>query len=131
MALTDPTPRLGTSDLMPRSRWHGARMTLDEFLALPEEKPYLEWDNGVALQKDMPRERRETSDFVPPEADHGSLQTEIAVQLDRVSRESRLGKVFTETRIITPALASSSLPPSGAKVETSAVTSIGPAPLRI
>ena len=54
MAVTDPSARPDTPDLTPRSRWVGARMTLDEFLALPEEKPYLEWDRGVVLQKDVP-----------------------------------------------------------------------------
>jgi Uma2 family endonuclease len=77
-------------------------MSFEEFLALPEEKPYLEWDRGVVVQKDVPRDRKEVSHVVPPEADHGSLQTEIAIQLDRVSRAGRLGKVFTETRIVTP-----------------------------
>jgi Uma2 family endonuclease len=102
MALTDPSSRLDTSDRALRSRWHGARMTLDEFLALPEEKPYLEWDNGVVVQKDVPRDRRESSDFVPPQSDHGSLQVEVTIQLDRVCREGRFGKVFTETRMVTP-----------------------------
>lgn len=55
MALTDPSARLNVHALTPYSRWHGARMMFEEFLALPEEKPHLEWDNGVVLQKDVPR----------------------------------------------------------------------------
>lgn len=102
MALTDPSSRLSSGDLTPRSRWHGARMTLDEFLALPDEKPYLEWDHGVVVQKHVPRDGKGTSDVVPPQSDHGSLQVEVAIQLDRVCREGRLGKVFTEMRIMTP-----------------------------
>ena len=31
-----------------RAPWVGQHMTLDEFLALPEVKPYLEYDDGVA-----------------------------------------------------------------------------------
>lgn len=102
MALTDPSSRLTTADPTPRSHWVGARMTLDEFLALPEEKPYLEWDNGVVVQKDVPRARKNVSDVVPPQADHGSLQVEMAVQLDRVNRDRHLGRVFTETRFQAP-----------------------------
>lgn len=36
------------------SRFHGARMSEEEFLGLPEEKPYLEYVSGVVLQKPMP-----------------------------------------------------------------------------
>ena len=102
MTLTDPSSRLETAELTSHSRWHGTRMTLEEFLALPEEKPYLEWENGVVVQKDMPRGRKNTSELVPPQADHGSLQVEMAVKFDRVNRDRRLGKVFTETRFLTP-----------------------------
>jgi Uma2 family endonuclease len=77
-------------------------MTLDEFLALPEEKPYLEWDDGLVLQKDTPSSGKDAADLVPPQADHGSREVEIAIQLDRVSRERQLGKVFTEMRFLTP-----------------------------
>lgn len=102
MALTDPSSSLATTDPTSRSRWVGARMTLEEFLALPEEKPHLEWDNGIVIQKDMLRARKDTSNLVPPQADHGSLRAEIAIQFDRVSRDRHLGKVFTETRFLTP-----------------------------
>jgi Uma2 family endonuclease len=33
------------------SAYHGLRMTEEEFLELPEEKPYLEYVDGVVLQK--------------------------------------------------------------------------------
>jgi Uma2 family endonuclease len=36
------------------SKYHGLRMTEEQYLALPEEKPYLEYVDGVALQKPMP-----------------------------------------------------------------------------
>lgn len=37
-----------------RSRYHGQRMSEAEYLALPDEKPYLEYVDGVVLQKPMP-----------------------------------------------------------------------------
>lgn len=36
------------------SPYHGLRMSEAEYLALPEEKPYLEYVDGVVLQKPMP-----------------------------------------------------------------------------
>jgi Uma2 family endonuclease len=50
--------RAGSSEVldeMPRSKYEGKRMTLEEFEALPEEKPYLEYWDGVVLQKAVPR----------------------------------------------------------------------------
>jgi Uma2 family endonuclease len=89
MALTDPALRLETTDPPPRSRWDGARMTLEEYLALPEEKPYLEYVDGVVKQK------------VAPQFDHSSLQTEIFSHLSRASSERRLGLARTELRFVT------------------------------
>ncbi|MCL4241136.1 MAG: Uma2 family endonuclease [Dehalococcoidia bacterium] len=43
-----PAPRV------PVSKHHGRRMTEEEYLALPEEKPYLEYVDGLVLQKPMP-----------------------------------------------------------------------------
>src|SRR4029079_2484784 len=37
-----------------RSRYDGQRMSEGEYLALPEEKPYLEWVDGVVVQKAVP-----------------------------------------------------------------------------
>lgn len=36
------------------SAYHGRRMSEEAYLALPEEKPYLEYVDGVVLQKPMP-----------------------------------------------------------------------------
>ena len=36
-----------------QSRYHGLRLNPDQFLALPEAKPYLEYVDGVVLQKPM------------------------------------------------------------------------------
>jgi Uma2 family endonuclease len=90
MALTDPSSKLETADLTPRSRWDGARMTLDEFLALPEEKPRLEYADGVVTQK------------VAPQFDHTSLQTDILSRFNRLGQELQHGIARPETRIVTP-----------------------------
>jgi len=49
MAIRQPLPRPRRS-----SRYNGCRMTEAEYLALPEEKPYLEYVDGVVIQKPMP-----------------------------------------------------------------------------
>ena len=42
-------------DAPPRSRWDGVRMSLGDFEALPEEKPYLEYFGGRVVQKAVPK----------------------------------------------------------------------------
>jgi Uma2 family endonuclease len=54
-----------------QSKYHGVRMTPEEYLALPEEKPYLEYVDGVVLQKPMPNE------------DHGRLTFRIGYLIQR------------------------------------------------
>lgn len=49
MAIRQPLSRLHRA-----SRYNGRRMTEAEYLALPEEKPYLEYVDGVVIQKPMP-----------------------------------------------------------------------------
>jgi Uma2 family endonuclease len=61
-------------------------MTLAEFLALPEEQPALEYDNGVVTQK------------VSPKGRHSALQLGMAEQINRQIRPRRLGRAFTELR---------------------------------
>ncbi len=71
------------------SKYHGLRMTEEEYLALPEEKPYLEYVDGVVLQKAMPNDQ------------HGDLVVELVLALGpyaksrdarlRVEARSRLG----------------------------------------
>ena len=60
----------------------GRRLSLEEFLALPEEKPALEYADGEVTQK------------VSPNAWHGKLQFVIAGRIDRPDVSS----AFTETR---------------------------------
>ncbi len=62
------------------------RLTLEEFLKLPEEKPALEFDDGAVIQK------------VSPKGHHSGLQTELAVRFDRFARPGKLARAFTELR---------------------------------
>ncbi len=61
-------------------------LTLDEFLALPEEKPALEYHEGVVTQK------------VAPRPVHSALQFEIGVHLGRQLGPRKHGRVFPELR---------------------------------
>ena len=60
----------------------GRRLGLEEFLALPEEEPALEYIDGEVTQK------------VSPKARHGKLQFVVAGLIDRPGASS----AFTETR---------------------------------
>lgn len=76
-----------THDRAP-SPWVGRRMTLEEFLVLPEEKPALEYIDGVVRQK------------VAAKPVHGSLQAFLVGAIDQVARPRRLGIVLPETRFV-------------------------------
>ncbi len=58
MAIRQPNHPRPKPPARPRwqSKYHGVRMTPEQYLALPEEKPYLEYIDGMALQKPMPQE---------------------------------------------------------------------------
>jgi Uma2 family endonuclease len=62
------------------------RMTLEEFLALPEEKPALEFFDGVVTQK------------VAPKGQHSTLQYAIAELFNHVGRPTRSAFAFPELR---------------------------------
>ena len=62
------------------------RMTLDEFLKLPEEKPALEFEHGVVTQK------------VSPKARHSRLQGRLARLFDEFGEPIRLAAAFPELR---------------------------------
>ena len=51
MAIRQPGPIAERNE---RSKYHGRRMSEAEYLALPEEKPYLEYVDGVVLEKPLP-----------------------------------------------------------------------------
>src|SRR5438046_1128786 len=62
------------------------RLTLEEFLKLPEEEPSLEYVDGEVTQK------------VAPQGKHAVLQFEIARLLDNFARPLKLAKVLPELR---------------------------------
>jgi Uma2 family endonuclease len=63
------------------------RLSLEEFLRLPEEEPALEYEDGVVTQK------------MSPKAKHGKVQAALAQAIDRFAEPSRLARAFTETRV--------------------------------
>jgi Uma2 family endonuclease len=68
-----------------QSKYHGVRMTPEEYLALPEDKPYLEYVDGVVLQKPMPNE------------DHGELAAELILHL-KLWMKTHKGRLGPEVR---------------------------------
>lgn len=64
----------------------GRRMTLDEFLKLPEMNPALEYAEGVATQK------------VAPQAQHVRLQLSIATRVNAFAEPRKLASAFPELR---------------------------------
>jgi Uma2 family endonuclease len=64
----------------------GRRLTLDEFLALPEAEPALEYADGEITQK------------VSPKIHHGRLQYRFAQAVNLYGEPRQLAMAFTETR---------------------------------
>jgi Uma2 family endonuclease len=62
------------------------RLSLEEFLKLPEEKPYLELVDGVVRQK------------VAPQWLHGLLQVGFGARINEHARPRKLAVAFTEIR---------------------------------
>lgn len=62
------------------------KLTLEQFLKLPEEKPALEYEEGRITQKPLPKGK------------HSVLQLEVAEVINRVARPARLGRAFPELR---------------------------------
>lgn len=62
------------------------RLTLEEFLKLPDEKPALELIDGVVKQK------------VSPQWLHGLLQPDLAAIINRYARPRKLAAALTEIR---------------------------------
>lgn len=87
MAIRQPNPPRTRPPTRPKwqSKYHGVRMTPEEYLALPEEKPYLEYVDGVVLQKPMPNE------------DHGQLALEVGYHI-RLWLRGRKGRAGVEAR---------------------------------
>src|SRR4051812_26640462 len=61
-------------------------LTLEEFLALPEKKPALEYENGVITQK------------VAPKLHHSLLQLQMANLFNRYTVPSKLAYAVPELR---------------------------------
>ncbi len=62
------------------------QMTLEEFLALPEEKPALEYADGKVTQK------------VSPQGVHAAIQTLLAEQINVITRPRKLALALAELR---------------------------------
>ncbi len=62
------------------------RLTLEEFLKLPEEEPALEFAGGEVSQK------------VSPKGRHSALQAELVERFNRAGRAEKLARAFTELR---------------------------------
>jgi Uma2 family endonuclease len=77
-----------TTERVPR--WDRARLSLDQFLALPDlddTKPALEFEEGKVSQK------------VSPKARHSALQFELGNLVDRAARRRKVARVFLELRV--------------------------------
>lgn len=61
-------------------------LTLEQFLALPEEEPSLEYVDGVVTQK------------VSPKARHSALRAELIERLNQSSRPGEVARAFPELR---------------------------------
>jgi Uma2 family endonuclease len=68
------------------SPYVGRRMTLDEFLELPEQEPPLEFDAGVVTQK------------MSPDFDHSAAAEIFLIEMNRVGVSGRLGRAYVEGR---------------------------------
>lgn len=88
MAISERPDLIGEGDDSFRSPWDGQRMTLEAFLALPEEKPALEYVDGVVQQK------------MAPTPDHTELQVILRNTLSTTADEQRSGRAFLETRFV-------------------------------
>ena len=64
----------------------GSRMTLEEFLRLPERKPALEFEDGEVTRK------------VSPKGRHSTLQTWLAQEINRQVLPDKRAHAFTELR---------------------------------
>lgn len=62
------------------------RLTLEEFLQLPEEEPALEYFDGVIEQKMSPKTR------------HSALQGELVERINAVARRRQIARAFPELR---------------------------------
>lgn len=71
-----------------RSPWDGQRMSLEAFLALPEQKPALEYLEGIAWQK------------MAPTPDHSEVEAVLYTALNEAANPQQLGRAFLEVRFV-------------------------------
>jgi len=88
MAISERPDLIEEGDDAFRSPWDGQRMSFEAFLALPEEKPALEYVDGVVRQK------------MAAKPVHGAIQSFLVVVINQFARPRRLGIVFSETRFV-------------------------------
>jgi Uma2 family endonuclease len=62
-------------------------LTLEQFLRLPEEKPALEYEDGMVTQK------------VAPKGRHSGLQGDLVEWINGFARSRRLARAFPELRV--------------------------------
>ena len=62
------------------------QLTLEEFLAQPETKPYLEYIDGKVEQKSM------------PQGEHSIIQTLLSSQINEVGKSHKIALALTELR---------------------------------
>ena len=88
MAIRQPNPPRLKPPTRPKwqSKYHGVRMTPEEYLALPEEKPYLEYVDGMVVQKPMPNE------------DHAELASELDFHIRTWVKQRKMGRLGVEAR---------------------------------
>jgi Uma2 family endonuclease len=63
-----------------------AKLSLSEFLELPETKPASDYINGEIYQKPM------------PQGEHSSVQTDLASAINQISKPKKIARAFTELR---------------------------------
>ena len=86
------------------SEFVGLRMTLAEFLALPEVKPYLEWDAGQTTQTNGTGNATVgvVTQKMAPQGDHSIFTKQFLNAFTRFGEDRELGVGFPERRFRTP-----------------------------
>ena len=65
----------------------GQAMSLEQFLELPERKPYLEYEDGVVTQK------------MSPKGEHSTLEYGLAELVNRLCSPRKVARAFPELRV--------------------------------
>lgn len=87
MAISEQRPHPHTDEEHP---WSGRCYTLEEYLALPDESPSLEFDDGTVTQK------------VAVKLVHGGVQGLLTALFNQHAYPRRLGIALPDTRFVTP-----------------------------